>query len=51
MLDTCVSTVRLLDIDALVAALERVSAGETIVDLALIAQLVNRARRDDRSGS
>ena len=38
---------RVLDIDDFVAALERVAAGETVVDPALVAQLVNRARVDD----
>jgi DNA-binding NarL/FixJ family response regulator len=38
---------RVLDIDDFVAALERVSAGETVVDPALVAQLVGREREHD----
>jgi DNA-binding NarL/FixJ family response regulator len=38
---------RVLDLDDFVAALERVAAGETVVDPALVAQLVGRARDDD----
>ena len=34
----------MLDVDDFVAALERVAAGETVVDPALVAQLVGRAR-------
>ena len=36
---------RVLDIAELVAALERVAAGETVVDPALVAQLLDRPRR------
>src|SRR5262249_57761101 len=35
---------RVLDVEQLVAALERVAAGETVVDPALAAQLLDRAR-------
>lgn len=35
---------RVLDVDDFVAALERVAAGETVVDPALVSQLVGRAR-------
>jgi len=38
---------RVLDLDDFVAALQRVAAGETVVDPALVAQLVDRAREDD----
>jgi DNA-binding NarL/FixJ family response regulator len=38
---------RLLDVDDFVAALERVEAGETVVDPALVAQLVGRRKEDD----
>ncbi len=38
---------RVLDLDDFVAALERIAAGETVVDPALVAQLVGRAREDD----
>jgi DNA-binding NarL/FixJ family response regulator len=38
---------RVLDVDDFVAALERVTAGETVVDPALVAQLVGRAREDE----
>ena len=38
---------RILDAGDFVAALERVSAGETVVDPALVAQLVARARAPD----
>jgi DNA-binding NarL/FixJ family response regulator len=38
---------RVLDLDDFVAALQRVVAGETVVDPALVAQLVDRAREDD----
>ena len=37
---------RVLDVDDFVTALQRVSAGETVVDPALVAQLVGRARED-----
>jgi DNA-binding NarL/FixJ family response regulator len=35
---------RMLDIDDLVVALQRVAAGETVVDPALVSQLLNRSR-------
>ncbi len=38
---------RMLDIDDFVSSLERVAAGETVVDPALVAQLVGRARERD----
>jgi DNA-binding NarL/FixJ family response regulator len=38
---------RVLDVRDLVAALERVAAGETVVDQALVAQLLDRARADN----
>lgn len=38
---------RVLDVADFVAALERVAAGETVVDPALVAQLVGRAREND----
>lgn len=38
---------RVLDIEDFVAALERVVAGETVVDPTLVAQLVDRAREGD----
>jgi DNA-binding NarL/FixJ family response regulator len=38
---------RVLDIDEFMDALERVAAGETVVDPALVAQLVDRARKDN----
>jgi DNA-binding NarL/FixJ family response regulator len=38
---------RVLDLDDFVSALHRVVAGETVVDPALVAQLVDRAREDD----
>jgi DNA-binding NarL/FixJ family response regulator len=38
---------RVLDADDFVAALQRVAAGGTVVDPALVAQLVGRAREDD----
>jgi DNA-binding NarL/FixJ family response regulator len=41
---------RVLDVGDFVAALERVAAGETVVDPALVAQLVGRAREDDPLG-
>lgn len=37
---------RVLDIDELVAALERVAAGETVVDPALVARLLDRSRAE-----
>jgi DNA-binding NarL/FixJ family response regulator len=37
---------RVLDVDDLIAALERVAAGETVVDPALVSQLLDRARAD-----
>ena len=37
---------RVLDVSDLVAALERVAAGETVVDPALVSQLLERARAD-----
>jgi DNA-binding NarL/FixJ family response regulator len=37
---------RVLDVDDFVSALERVAAGETVVDAALVSQLVGRARED-----
>ena len=41
---------RMLDLDDFVTALERVAAGETVVDPALVAQLVGRARDKDPLG-
>jgi DNA-binding NarL/FixJ family response regulator len=38
---------RVLDVGDFVAALERVDAGETVVDPALVAQLVGRRQEDD----
>jgi DNA-binding NarL/FixJ family response regulator len=38
---------RVLDVDDLVNALERVAAGETVVDSALVSQLLNRTRPDN----
>jgi DNA-binding NarL/FixJ family response regulator len=38
---------RVLDVDDLVNALERVATGETVVDPALVAQLLNRTRPDN----
>jgi serine/threonine-protein kinase PknK len=38
---------RILDLDDFVASLQRVAAGETVVDAALVTQLLQRARRDD----
>jgi DNA-binding NarL/FixJ family response regulator len=38
---------RVLDVADFVAALERVAAGETVVDPALVAQLVGRRKEDD----
>jgi DNA-binding NarL/FixJ family response regulator len=38
---------RILDLDDFIAALERVAAGETVVDPALVAQLLQRARQDN----
>jgi DNA-binding NarL/FixJ family response regulator len=38
---------RVLDLDDFVGALERIAAGETVVDPALVAQLVDRTREDD----
>jgi DNA-binding NarL/FixJ family response regulator len=38
---------RMLDVEDFVVALERVAAGETVVDPALVAQLVERAREGD----
>ena len=38
---------RVLDVDDFVAALDRVAKGETVVDPALVAQLVDRKREDD----
>jgi DNA-binding NarL/FixJ family response regulator len=38
---------RVLDVGDFVSALERVAAGETVVDPALVAQLVGRAHEDD----
>jgi DNA-binding NarL/FixJ family response regulator len=38
---------RVLDVDDLVAALERVAAGETVVDPALVSQLLDRTRPDN----
>jgi DNA-binding NarL/FixJ family response regulator len=38
---------RVLDIEDFVGALERVAAGETVVDPALVSQLVERAREGD----
>ena len=38
---------RVLDIDEFMDALERVAAGETVVDPALVAQLVDRVRKDN----
>ena len=37
---------RVLDVDELVAALERVAAGETVVDATLVSQLLGRTRPD-----
>jgi DNA-binding NarL/FixJ family response regulator len=39
---------RVLDLDDLVAALRRVAAGETVVDPALVSQLLDRPPADDR---
>jgi DNA-binding NarL/FixJ family response regulator len=41
---------RVLDLDDFVTALERVAAGETVIDPALVAQLVDRARAQDPLG-
>jgi DNA-binding NarL/FixJ family response regulator len=41
---------RMLDLDDFITALERVAAGETVVDPALIAQLVDRRREGDPLG-
>jgi DNA-binding NarL/FixJ family response regulator len=38
---------RVLDVEDFVDALERVAAGETVLDPALVAQLVGRAREED----
>jgi len=38
---------RVLDVDDFVASLERVAAGESVVDPTLVAQLVERAHADD----
>ena len=38
---------RVLDVEDFVAALERVAAGETVVDPEFVAQLVSRAREDN----
>lgn len=38
---------RVLDVDDFVAALDLVAKGETVVDPALVAQLVDRRREDD----
>jgi DNA-binding NarL/FixJ family response regulator len=38
---------RVLDVADLVGPLERIAAGETVVDPALVSQLVNRRRRDN----
>jgi DNA-binding NarL/FixJ family response regulator len=38
---------RILDIDDLVGALQRVAAGETVVDPALVSQLLDRSRADN----
>jgi DNA-binding NarL/FixJ family response regulator len=38
---------RMLDIDDLVGALRRVAAGETVVDPALVSQLLDRSRADN----
>jgi DNA-binding NarL/FixJ family response regulator len=38
---------RILDVDDLVDALKRVAAGETVVDPALVAQLLDRSRADN----
>lgn len=38
---------RMLDVGDLVAALERVAAGETVVDPALVAELLDRTRADN----
>ena len=38
---------RMLDIDDLVVALQRVAAGETVVDPALVSQLLDRSRADN----
>ena len=37
---------RVLDLDDFISALDRVAAGETVVDPALVAQLLGRARED-----
>jgi DNA-binding NarL/FixJ family response regulator len=42
---------RVLDVGDFVAALERLAAGETVVDAALVTQLVDRAREDDPLGA
>jgi len=42
---------RVLDLDDFITALERVAAGETVVDPALVAQLVDRRREGDPSPS
>jgi DNA-binding NarL/FixJ family response regulator len=39
---------RVLDLGDFIAALERIAAGETVVDPALVAQLVDRRREHDR---
>jgi DNA-binding NarL/FixJ family response regulator len=39
---------RMLDLDDFVSALERVATGETVVDPALVAQLVDRPREHDQ---
>jgi DNA-binding NarL/FixJ family response regulator len=41
---------RVLDLDDFVAALKRIAAGETVVDPALVAQVVGRAREDNPFG-
>jgi DNA-binding NarL/FixJ family response regulator len=38
---------RMLDLDDFISALERVATGETVVDPALVAQLVDRRRERD----
>jgi DNA-binding NarL/FixJ family response regulator len=38
---------RVLDVNDLIGALERVAAGETVVDPALVSQLLGRAREDN----
>ena len=38
---------RMLDVGDFVGSLERVAAGETVVDPALVSQLLDRARRED----